>query len=82
MLGYIWVKNPNNYFFEFNSLKWGIITNDAESRYFDKRIEVIEYDLESVPDDWNKDWDNLSFDERVALCRKYDVVYIATTVMS
>ena len=82
MLGYIWVKNPNNYFFEFNSLKWGIVTNDAESRYFDKRIEVIEYDLENVPDDWDKDWDNLSFDERIALCRKYDVVYVATTVMS
>ena len=82
MLGYIWVKNPNNYFFDFNSLKWGIVTNDAESRYFDKRIEVIEYDLENVPDDWDKDWDNLSFDERIALCRKYDVVYVATTVMS
>ena len=82
MLGYIWVKNPNNYFFEFNSLKWGIVTNDAESRYFDKRIEVIEYDLENVPDDWDKDWDNLSFDERIALCEKCDVIYLATRVIT
>ena len=55
---------------------------DAESRYFDKRIEIIEYDLENVPDDWDKDWDNLSFDERIALCEKCDVIYMATRVIT
>ena len=65
-----------------NSIKWGIVTNDAESRYFDKRIEVIEYDLENVPDDWAKDWDNLTFDERIALCEKYNVIYMATRVIT
>ena len=34
------------------------------------------------PDDWAKDWDNLTFDERVALCEKYDVIYMATRVIT
>ena len=60
---------------------WGIGTNDAEGKYFKKIIEVIEYDLDDVPDDWAKDWDNLSFDERIALCNKYNVIYIATRIL-
>ena len=82
MLGYIWVEDPDNYFFEYQSFNWGIGTNDAEGKYFEKIIEVIEYDLDDVPDDWDKDWDRLTFDERIALCEKYDVNYIATRVIS
>lgn len=81
-LGFLWIDDRDNYFYEFQSFNWGIGTNDAESKYFEKIIEVIEYDFDEVPDDWAKDWDNLTFDERVALCEKYDVVYMATRVIT
>ena len=42
----------------------------------------MEYDFDEVPDDWAKDWDILSFDERVALCEKYNVIYMATRVIT
>ena len=80
-LGYLWVEDEGRYFFEFQLSGWGIGTNDAEGKYFKKIIEVIEYDLDDVPDDWAKDWDNLSFDERIALCDKYNVIYIATRIL-
>ena len=79
---YIWVEAPDNYFLEYQSFNWGIGSNDAEGEYFKKVIEVIEYDLDEVPDDWAKDWDDLSFDERIALCERYDVIYMATRVIS
>ena len=81
-LGFLWIDDPDNYFFEFQSFNWGIGTNDAEAKHFEKIIEVIEYDFDEVPDDWDKDWDNLSFDERVALCEKYNVIYMATRVIT
>ena len=81
-LGLLWIDDPDNYFFEFQSFNWGIGTNDVNSKYFEKIIEVIEYDYDEVPDDWAKDWDNLSFDERVALCEKYNVIYMATRVIT
>ena len=80
-LGFLWIDDPDNYFFEFQSFNWGIGTNDAEGKHFEKIIEVIEYDSDEVPDDWAKDWDNLTFDERVALCEKYNVIYMATRVI-
>ena len=43
---------------------------------------VIEYDFDEVPDDWDKDWNNLTFDERIVLCEKYDVIYMATRVIT
>ena len=79
-LGYSFIEDEDNYYYEYSSFNWGIGTNDAESKYFEKIIEVIEWDEETVPDDWSKDWDNLSFDERVALCNKYGVIYLATEV--
>ena len=81
-LGFLWIDDPDNYFFEFQSFNWGIGTNDAEAKHFEKIIEVIEYDFDEVPDDWDKDWDNLSFDERIALCEKYNVIYMATRVIT
>ena len=81
-LGLLWIDDPDNYFFEFQSFNWGIGTNDVNSKYFEKIIEVIEYDFDEVPDDWDKDWNNLTFDERIALCEKYDVIYMATRVMT
>lgn len=81
-LGLQWVNSPENYFFEFESFNWGIVTNDAESKYFAKVIEVIEYDNDEVPSDWDKDWENLSFDERIALCEKYNVTYMATRIIT
>ena len=81
-LGLLWIDNNENYFFEFESLNWGIVTNDAESKHFEKVIEVMEYDRATVPADWDKDWDKLSFDERVALCDTYDVIYTATRVIT
>ena len=79
-LGYSFIEDEDNYYYEYSSFNWGIGTNDAESKYFEKIIEVIEWDEETVPDDWSKDWENLSFDERVALCNKYGVIYLATEV--
>ena len=81
-LGLLWIDDPDNYFFEFQSFNWGIGTNDVNSKYFEKIIEVIEYDVDEVPDDWDKDWNNLTFDERIALCEKYDVIYMATRVIT
>jgi hypothetical protein len=81
-LGFLWIDDPDNYFFEFQSFNWGIGTNDAEAKHFEKIIEVIEYDVDEVPDDLAKDWDNLTFDERIALCEKYDVIYMATRVIT
>lgn len=81
-LGFLWIDDPDNYYFEFQSFNWGIGTNDAEAKHFEKIIEVIEYDVDEVPDDWAKDWDNLTFDERIALCEKYDVIYTATRVIT
>ena len=81
-LGLLWIDTPDNYFFEYQSFNWGIGTNDAEAKHFEKIIEVIEYDFDEVPDDWDKDWDNLSFDERVTLCEKYNVIYMATRVIT
>ena len=81
-LGLLWIDTPDNYFFEFQSFNWGIATNDAEAKHFEKIIEVIEYDVDEVPDDWAKDWDNLTFDERIALCEKYDVIYMATRIIT
>ena len=81
-LGLLWIYTPENYFFEYQSFNWGIGTNDAEAKHFEKIIEVIEYDFDEVPDDWDKDWDNLSFDERVTLCEKYNVIYMATRVIT
>ena len=81
-LGLLWIDNPDNYFFEYQSFNWGIGTNDAEAKHFEKIIEVIEYDFDEGPNDWAKDWDNLSFDERVALCEKYNVIYMATRVIT
>ena len=81
-LGLLWIDNPDNYFFEYQSFNWGIGTNDAEAKHFEKIIEVVEYDFDEVPDDWAKDWDSLSFDERVALCEKYNVIYMATRVIT
>ena len=49
-------------------------------RHFEKKIQVIDWDGETVPKDWDKDWDNLSFEERIALCDEYGVIYIATQV--
>lgn len=49
-----------------------------DSRF--QRIQVIDWDGESVPEDWDKDWDNLSFEERIALCDGFGVIYIATQV--
>lgn len=40
----------------------------------------IEYNED--PDNWDKDWNNLTFDERIALCEKYDVIYMATRVIT
>ena len=81
-LGLLWIDDPDNYFFEYQSFNWGIGTNDADAKHFEKIIEVIEYDFDEVPDDWDKDWDNLSFDERIALCEKYNVIYMATRVIT
>lgn len=81
-LGLLWIDTTENYFFEYQSFNWGIGTNDAEAKHFEKIIEVIEYDVDEVPDDWAKDWDNLTFDERVALCEKYNVIYMATRVIT
>ena len=47
-----------------------------------KITDSYDYERPDKPEDWAKDWDNLSFDERIALCDKYDVVYIATRVIS
>ena len=81
-LGLLWIDTPENYFFEYQSFNWGIGTNDAAAKHFEKIIEVIEYDVDEVPDDWAKDWDNLTFDERIALCEKYDVIYMATRIIT
>ena len=81
-LGLLWIDDPDNYFFEFQSFNWGIGTNDVNSKYFEKIIEVIEYAGDEVPDDWDKDWNNLTFDERIDLCEKYDVIYMATRVIT
>ena len=81
-LGLLWIDDPDNYFFEYQSFNWGIGTNDAEAKHFEKIIEVIEYDFDEVPDNWAKDWEDLSFDERVALCEKYNVIYMATRIIT
>ena len=81
-LGLLWIDDSDNYFFEYQSFNWGIGTNDAEAKHFEKIIEVIEYDFDEVPDNWAKDWEDLSFDERVALCEKYNVIYMATRIIT
>lgn len=43
-------------------------------------LNSLDWDGESVPEDWDKDWDNLSFEERIALCDGFGVIYIATQV--
>ena len=40
-LGLLWIDDPDNYFFEYQSFNWGIGTNDAEAKHFEKIIEVI-----------------------------------------
>jgi hypothetical protein len=81
-LGLLWVDSSESYFFEFHSSNWGICTNDAEGKHFEKIVEVVEYDYDEVPDDWAKDWDKLSFEQRVALCEKYNVIYMATRLLT
>jgi hypothetical protein len=76
------IEDEDNYYYEYMSLNWGIGTNDAESKYFEKIIEVIDWDPDTVPDDWAKDWDSLSFEERIALCDKHNVMYIATRLVT
>lgn len=43
-------------------------------------LNSLDWDGESVPEDWDQDWDNLSFEERIALCDGFGVIYIATQV--
>lgn len=74
------IENEDNYYYEYMSFNWGIGTNDAESKYFEKIVDVIDWDPDTVPDDWNKDWDRLSFEERIALCDKHEVMYMATRI--
>lgn len=74
------IENEDNYYYEYMSFNWGIGTNDAESKYFEKIVDVIDWDPDTVPDDWNKDWDSLSFEERIVLCDKHDVMYMATRI--
>jgi hypothetical protein len=76
----IFIDDESNLYYEYSSVNWGICTNDAQCKYFEKIIQVIDWEGESVPEDWNKDWENLSFEQRVALCEEYGVVYIATQV--
>lgn len=79
-LAYTLIEEEDNIYYEYQSMNWGIGTNDASSKYFEKIIHVIDWDGENVPDDWAKDWDALSFEQRVALCDKYGVCYLATEV--
>jgi hypothetical protein len=76
----ILIEDERNLYYEYSSVNWGIGTNDAQCKYFEKKIQVIDWDGETVPKDWDKDWDNLSFEERIALCDGYGVIYIATQV--
>ena len=76
----ILIDDERNLYYEYSSVNWGIGTNDAQCKYFEKKIQVIDWDGESVPEDWDKDWDNLSFEERIALCDGFGVIYIATQV--
>lgn len=76
----ILIEDEGNLYYEYSSVNWGISTNDAQCKYFDKKIQVIDWDGKSVPDDWNKDWESLSFEQRIALCEEYGVIYIATQV--
>ena len=76
----ILIDDESNLYYEYSSVNWGIGTNDAQCKYFEKKIQVIDWDGETVPKDWDKDWDNLSFEERIALCDGYGVIYIATQV--
>ena len=64
---------------EFSSI-FCYIYRDINGRTLKAYVDVIDWDPDTVPDDWNKDWDSLSFEERIVLCDKHDVMYMATRI--
>lgn len=65
-----------------------IITNDAEFKYFEDKLEIVDYygSEEEVdgyaPNGWDEEWDTLTIEGQKALCDRYGFAYATVEIVS
>lgn len=65
-----------------------MITNDSEFKYFEDKLEIVDYygSEEEVdgyaPNGWDDEWNNLTIDEQKALCDRYGFAYAIVEIVS